>query len=219
MSRRAWPLWCTGVLSAVLVALTVAVVAHPGPLPGEVGYVRWLQARGEPLATIADVVRTTTGTEAGVVVAIVFALFLGRRSGRAAFSAVGVAVVVMLAVQPIYKEIVDRPRPDATQVEVRAEHTSKSFPSGHSLSTTTVWGAAAGVAWTRRRRVWAAAAAVPVVLTGVSSAVQGVHWPSDALAGTIIGGVAALLMVRRLDDGVACSHPGEHAGMRAQPPR
>jgi len=199
MTGRAWVLWGAGVLVAVLVALTVAVVVHPGPLPGELGYIRWLQARGEPLATIADVVRATTGTEAGVVVAVLFAVLLGRRYGRAVLPAVAVALVAMLVVQPLYKEIVDRPRPDATQVEVRAEHTSKSFPSGHSLSTTAVWGAAAGFAWTRRRRAWAVVAAVPVVLTGFSSAVQGVHWPSDAIAGTITGGFAAWVIVQQLN--------------------
>jgi membrane-associated phospholipid phosphatase len=101
----------------------------------------------------------------------------------------------------LYKELVDRPRPDATQVEVRAVHSSKSFPSGHSLSTTTVWGAAAALTWRQRRRLAAIGLAVPIVATGVASAVQGVHWPSDALAGTVVGGFAAAAIVRTLDRG------------------
>ena len=47
------------------------------------------------------------------------------------------------------------------------------------------------MAWRARRRVWATALAIPAVATGLSSSIQGVHWPSDALAGTIVGGFAA----------------------------
>ena len=135
------------VACTVLAALTVVVVVHPGPLPGEVEYIRWLQRRGEPLASIADFVRHTTSTLANLIVLAVPAVLAAKRYGRPARQAVVIALAAMLAVQPMYKEVVDRPRPDETQVEVRAEHSSKSFPSGHSLGTATVWGAAAGLAW------------------------------------------------------------------------
>jgi membrane-associated phospholipid phosphatase len=105
-----------------------------------------------------------------------------------------IALVTMLVAQPSIKEIIDRPRPDSTQVEVRAQHTSKSFPSGHSMSTTTVWGAAALLAVLTRRRWLAAGLCVPIVLTGFSSSIQGVHWPSDAIAGTLLGLIAAVLI-------------------------
>ena len=38
----------------------------------------------------------------------------------------------------------------------------------------------------------AAVLCVPVVVTGFASSVQGVHWPSDAIAGTATGVIAAL---------------------------
>ena len=101
----------------------------------------------------------------------------------------------------MFKELVDRSRLNATQVEVRADLSSKSFPSGHSLSTTTIWGAAAGLAWKRRRRTLAVAAFVPIVATGFASAVEGVHWPSDAIAGTLVGLIAAWAIVTTLNPG------------------
>jgi membrane-associated phospholipid phosphatase len=73
-----------------------------------------------------------------------------------------------------------------------------SFPAGHSMSTTTVWGALASVAWARGRRAVAVAAAAPIVFTLVASGVQGVHWPTDAIAGTSLGAVAAWLIVPRV---------------------
>jgi undecaprenyl-diphosphatase len=183
---------------ALLAGLTLAVLVHPGPLPGELAYVDWLQSLGGPVPEAAELVRLVTGTEGSLVVGALPAVWLVRRRGRAGAAAVLVVVVAMLVVQPLFKELVDRPRPDATQVDVRAEHSSTSFPSGHSLSTTALYGVAVGLALRERRRAPALLAAVPVVVTGVASGVQGVHWPSDALAGTITGALAAALAVRLL---------------------
>jgi len=186
--------------------LTVVVVAHPGPLTGEIDYISWLQRLGEPVPTGAELVRATTGTEACVLLVIVTAaVAMWRVPGLHAslVRATMIAMIVMLVVQPVVKELVDRPRPTATQVEVRAEHTSKSFPSGHSLSSTTTWGVAAGLAWRRKRRRLAGLAALPIVLTGAASGVQGVHWPSDSVAGTLLGAVAAWSIVRTLQDPAA----------------
>jgi membrane-associated phospholipid phosphatase len=54
------------------------------------------------------------------------------------------------------------------------------------------------LAWKRRRRTLAAAACVPIVATGFASAVEGVHWPSDAIAGTLAGLIAAWAIVDTL---------------------
>jgi len=192
--RWLWPAF------AVLLAigLGLLVVAHPGPLPGELGVVRWLQDRSEPVPTLADAVWTVTGTEAALVGAALPAGWLLARRQRQGALVVAIAAVTMLVVQPLVKELVDRPRPSAQVVTLRAEAESMSFPSGHSMSTTTVWGAVAGVAWAHRRRAVAAAAAVPIVLTLVASGVQGVHWPTDAIAGTLLGATAAWLIVPRV---------------------
>ncbi len=196
---RTWP----ALLGVVLVLLTVVVVYHPGPLPGEVAYIRWLQRRDEPLRTLAEFVRATTGTEGNLVIAVPIGIWLIHRHGWLGVRALSIVLFTLLVIQPVFKELVDRPRPTADQVEVRAAHTSKSFPSGHSLSTTTVWGAACGLAWQRRRRLLAAGLAIPILMTGIASGVQGVHWPTDALAGTLVGGLAAWAIVSVLDAGPA----------------
>ncbi len=177
------------VAGATLILLTIAVVIHPGPLPGELGYVRWLQRRPSVVRELAGFVRATTGTEGALVVLVPVGWWAMVRHRARGAAAVGIALATMLVAQPTIKEIVDRPRPSPEQVEVLAEHTSKSFPSGHSMSTTTVWGAIAAVAWRRRRSV-ALVASVPIAITFVASAVQGVHWPTDALAGTLFGALA-----------------------------
>ena len=213
--RNSWPahsnvrrVWSA---TAIVVLVTLALVAasHPGPLPGEVPYIRWLQRLGEPVPSLAGFVRTTTGTEGSLVVGVLPGIWLVRRYGQAGARAVLIALLILLVVQPVFKELVDRPRPTATQVEVRAEHTSKSFPSGHSLSTTTIWGTASGLAWRRRRRLLAAGAAVPIMMTGLASGVQGVHWPSDAIAGTLAGVLAATAILHTLQP----ERPGAGSGI------
>ena len=184
---------------AVAVGLAVAVAWHPGPFPGEVGYVRALQRLGEPTPRLADGVRVLTSTEATLVWMLPTLVVL-RRHGRAGIIALAIALGAMLVVQPLFKEVVDRPRPSVAQVDVRAGYDSESFPSGHSLSTTTLWGAAAGYAWSRRRRGVATALTVPIVATGISSAVQGVHWPTDVIAGTLTGAAAATAIAGVLVD-------------------
>jgi membrane-associated phospholipid phosphatase len=197
-ARDVFARWWPAFAVVLVVGFALAVVVDPGPLPGELGYVRWLQDLREPVPTLADVVQATTGTEAALIVAAVPAGWLLWRRERHGAIVVAIAALTMLVVQPAVKEIVDRPRPSAQLVTVRAQTESMSFPSGHSLSTTTVWGAAAGAAWARRRRALASGAAVPIVLTFFASGVLGVHWPTDAIAGTLLGAMAARLIVPRL---------------------
>ena len=61
----------------------------------------------------------------------------------------------------------------------------------------------------RGRPVLAGVLCVPIALTAAASQVQGVHWPSDALAGTLIGGVAAVMAATVLlrEETKAPKHP------------
>jgi len=191
--------WVIVATAAVLLAgLTVAVLLSDGPLPGEVGYIRRWQRLGQPVPRVADVIYPLTGTEATLIIGFVPALWLLHRHGRRGAVTVLIVVVAMLVMQPLSKVVVDRDRPSPAQVDVRAEATSRSYPSGHSLGTTAAWGAAALYASRRGRRGWALACVVPIATTGVASAVQGVHWPSDVVAGTLVGGLAAWFAVEAL---------------------
>lgn len=87
------------------------------------------------------------------------------------------------------KRVVRRPRPDDPAVEVRVGTPSKlSFPSAHATST-----AAAAVLLGGLLRpvgpVRAAALVVPPM--ALSRLVLGVHYPSDVLAGALLGSAVA----------------------------
>jgi undecaprenyl-diphosphatase len=178
--------------------LGIAVTWHPGPFAGEVPWVRQLQRLPAPAPSLAEFVRETTGSRAALVALVPLATWIAWRHRPLAALSVFIAVAAILIVQPLAKNVVDRPRPTSEDVEVRATWTSESWPSGHSLGTTAVSGTAAALAWSARRRRFAALLALPIALTFVSGGIQGVHWPSDALGGTLIGALAAWLTLRTL---------------------
>jgi undecaprenyl-diphosphatase len=118
------------------------------------------------------------------------------RQGRSALLLIG-AVVGGQILSHVTKGFFDRPRPDLVSHEAYV-HTA-SFPSGHSMMAAVTYLTLAVMLAraTRPRRLKAYYLALAVVLTvavGVSRVYLGVHWPSDVLAGWMIGAAWALLL-------------------------
>ncbi|MFD9410241.1 phosphatase PAP2 family protein [Streptomyces sp. NPDC059989] len=115
------------------------------------------------------------------------------------------AVVVATAVQQGLKALVGRARPVWPDPVDSADYAA--YPSGHALTATVVCGLllwllprpaprwAAAAAWT--------AAAVSVLGVGFTRVYLGVHWPSDVVAGWLLGVVLVAL---------ATSWPGPRHG-------
>ena len=87
----------------------------------------------------------------------------------------------------ILKHLVERPRPWLTVeglTPLIAEHDPNSFPSGHTSASF-----AAASAWCRTlpRRWMGVTAVVLAALMGFSRLYVGVHFPSDVLAGVLVG--------------------------------
>lgn len=111
-----------------------------------------------------------------------------RREWLVAAAGVAAAHGASIAV----KRVVRRPRPDHPDVRVLVGTPSKlSFPSSHAASTT-----AAAVLYGGLTGQPAAAAVVPPML--VSRMVLGVHYPTDVLAGSALGGVIGAAVLRWL---------------------
>jgi membrane-associated phospholipid phosphatase len=108
-----------------------------------------------------------------------------------------IAVVGADALQNAVKALVDRPRPSVTHLE---HVTSSSFPSGHATQSTAFLVALlALVCVGRSGRLRAATTVLAVVLAcaiGASRVYLGVHYPTDVVAGIILGGAWAAGVIR-----------------------
>lgn len=185
----AWPFWAGAWLAllAATVALSVLAAGHDR-LPGDLSIMQWAQDQPTPGDAVSDINQAVASTEVVLVTGAVIAvlLWLSGRRRDAVLLAVGLAILPLL--QSGVKELVDRPRPPADLVEHRAGFSSPSFPSGHVMSGTYLYGFLIALSL-RDRAPRALRAAVlvwslfVVVLVGPTSVYLGVHWPSDVLGG------------------------------------
>ena len=174
-------------LLAATIALSVLAASHDR-LPGDLSIMQWAQDQPTPGDAVSDINRAVSGTQVVLVTGTVIAvlLWLSGRRGDAVLLAVGLAILPVL--QTGVKELVDRPRPPASLVEHRAGYSSPSFPSGHVMSGTYLYGFLIALSLrARAHRALRAAVLVwslfVVVLVGPASVYLGVHWPSDVLGG------------------------------------
>jgi undecaprenyl-diphosphatase len=109
-------------------------------------------------------------------------------------------LAAMAIVQFAVKEIIDRPRPESEFVDVRAGRSSPSFPSGHVMSGTFLYGLLIYLAVTLPLARGAAVtleifSALVIALASPVNVWLGAHWPSDVLGGYVLAGVFLLPLV------------------------
>lgn len=184
-------MFAAGVLLGLFVLLLISVAAAWEPV---LRFDRWAGHAlvGQPswLVSPADSLGLATrdvGTGAVMVVAVAL---LWQPHRRWAQWLLGSALAGFV-LQNLVKELVGRERPGWS--ESAFHPLTASFPSGHAMSGVTSWVVLglvlllAPVGGRLPRVVGAIAVAVGVVM-GPSRLVLGVHWPSDVLAGWLLGG-------------------------------
>lgn len=150
--------------------------------------------------------RTTTATVVGHVlswlgsgyvvypVALAACLGLYQRGRLAQAVAVGVCTAGAVALYSIDKLLVGRNRPPVPHLDLV---TGYSFPSGHATQSTALCVALLMIALLSgpRQRQIAAVAAGCLLVAGVafSRVYLGVHYPSDVVAGVLLGGTWSAL--------------------------
>jgi undecaprenyl-diphosphatase len=161
---------------AVLLALRV-----PGNLTDPIGP-SWLEEGARDVTALGSVAVLTL-----LVVVIAGHLMLVGRA-RTGWFLVGAAVGGTI-ISTVLKNIFNRPRPDLTGI-VRIY--TASFPSGHATASAVVYltiGALLAATVTRwsHKAFYLGVAIFLTLIVGLSRMYLGVHYPSDVLAGWLIG--------------------------------
>lgn len=172
--------------------------------PWEVSLMEWLQARiGSGLMSIISLF-SMFGEEMMLILILGFVYWsydkkLGRTMGLSAIMGLTwntMAKNIILRRRPYFDheriKILRVVEPGADIYDIAAQ--GYSFPSGHSTNAATLFcSMATGL---RKRWVTVVAIAIPL-LTGISRFVVGAHYPTDVLAGWLLG-VLSVLIVREL---------------------
>lgn len=100
----------------------------------------------------------------------------------------GLLLMASNGINAAFKLLIHHPRPFwlSTQVTAMTAETSFGIPSGHAQHAVVVWGTLA--AWFNKSWGWAIAGAI-MFLIGLSRLYLGVHFPTDVLAGWLLGGL------------------------------
>jgi membrane-associated phospholipid phosphatase len=187
------------VIGELLIHFVSAGPAHRADLSVD----SWLAAHRTGAWNTATLVGTTMAqTETVIAVTAVIVLVLRWRLGRWHESLFLLAVmagelVVFLGVTAVVHEA----RPPVARLDP-APPTS-SYPSGHTAAAVALYGALAILVlrvWGRRPAAWLAAvllACVPFYV-GFSRLYRGMHYPSDVLAGALLGGAWLIIVTTTL---------------------
>lgn len=102
-----------------------------------------------------------------------------------------IASLLTLPLNVALKAWVGRPRP-AGDIQVVLPVMGLSFPSGHSMASSTVFGFLAFLVWVhtrerRQRQLLTGGLALAPVLVGLSRIYLGAHWLSDVIGGWTVG--------------------------------
>ena len=218
---------CSPVVAALIVAVIgwIIVTASIIGLGGLLVHVLLHSALG---SWDYDVVRSLAGDRTGpltdaswigsglaetvtvVTVGLALTAFLLVKRAWPVAALVVLSLVLEITMYFAVTTAVHRQRPFVVQLERRRE--GASFPSGHTAAAVVLYFVIAVVVTMyvsnarTRRIVWAAVAIVPVVVA-LSRIYRGMHHPTDALAGALMGAgcvMVALLAVRTA--GVVAGH-------------
>jgi undecaprenyl-diphosphatase len=191
-------------VTVVALALIAGAALEGGIRPLDEGLLRALRVPGDLATPIGlmwfqEMVRDVSALGSTFVLTFAVLVVAGYlwiigAPQKAAFLVVAVSLGALL--NRLIKLAVDRPRPQI--VEHVSYVSNESFPSGHAANSAIVY-LVLGMLLARVETSYAAKAFVFCVcllltlIIGLSRVYLGVHWPSDVVAGWLVGAAWALL--------------------------
>lgn len=174
----------------------------------EVRLIEWIQSLPVDLASVLGKPLSFIAGEHGLLLVLLIVIFCWKKEAGKRLALTVVAVDTWL---PMIKAVVLRPRPyvehpdrvkalalvdsDAAASDIAAQ--GYSFPSMHSASAMSLYVSLAREA--RKKWTWVVAIVLPI-LVGLSRAAVGMHYPTDILAGWLLGlaGVGIFMLLDKI---------------------
>jgi membrane-associated phospholipid phosphatase len=166
-------------------------VREGGTQQYDVAALQWMGQHHTPLLTkvMTELTFLGTGTVVLTIVGVV-AMFLWHTEHKHSARLLLASVAGGIVLNNVLKLWFSRPRPQV--FERLTETASSSFPSGHAMSATVCYGTVAYLVIRLQKRHWSR------VLTGITAFILilgicttrlylGVHYPSDVIAGMVVG--------------------------------
>ena len=217
-----------GAVLAIAATVAFATLAED-VLAGEtqafdVAILQWLHGHQSKTLTALMVEMTYLGTGTVVIVVVgVAALFLWHTEHKHSARLLLAATVGNIVLNGALKLVYHRPRPSVFAWQTPA--VSSSFPSGHAMSATVVYGTVAYLLIRLQKHRWAkgmtlASAILLILLICLTRLYLGVHYPSDVLGGIIVGLAWASFCMATLEASLVLARrraPGEVVEERRAP--
>jgi undecaprenyl-diphosphatase len=157
----------------------------------DVAALQWLGAHHTPFLTSIMTEITPLGT--GIVVLTIVGIttaFLWHTEHKISAQLLLAATAGNIVLNNVLKLYFDRARPNVFEWQTHAA--SSSFPSGHAMSATVVYGTVAYLLARLQKHGWSRAitlvtAVVVIALICTTRLYLGVHYPSDVVGGIVVG--------------------------------
>lgn len=189
-------------IAFALVALAVggACLAIDGPLPGDVSITRQLQSAFGPQPVWAERV-TDTAKPPYVMLTILAGSSVAWLAARwRGALAVPIAFGLSWVMDKVLRAMIFDARPSADLVAVASPSTSSGLPSTFGLTFGSIFGVALFVTAMGTQAMAARVVALGLIVAGaIARIILGGHWTSQMLASTVLGVVAALIVIRASD--------------------
>ncbi len=200
---------CVAALMVGLGFLVIDVLPSTAPGKWDADVPRQLvQYRQQDGVSESKIITTLSATPTIITLTVLAAAICRWMFGRWRESLVVIyAVVGETAIFMATTLFIDRPRPQVPHLDV-APPTS-SFPSGHTAAAVCFYGSVAAIILWHSRHRWITMAAVLVcaavpLLIASSRVYRGMHYPTDVLAGALLGAIwlsVVIFYVRSHDAG------------------
>ena len=134
-----------------------------------------------------------------IVMALTFFGWFLWRGQKAEYIVFGGALL-SLAVNPVLKILVDRPRPTEDLLVIWGDPGGMGFPSGHAYTAIIMFGllyylTPIVIPWRKLVHLIQYSSLTLIILIGISRVYLGAHWPSDVLGGFLVGGIILTLLI------------------------